>query len=375
VVSLNEVYAIHEIVPELNVLVGKKRITWGPGMAFNPTDLLNPRRDPTDPTFQRAGAWLAQVEAPLEKVTFSALFAPTVLTQSSGLPTSFMYWPKFNQQDTAAHFQLAARVYALVEDADLNLMLFYGNQSVDDFRDKLRVGFSFSRYFFTDYELHVEALLQQGSTRATLVPECVASPQAAARCALTNRPMLVEAKRDDSTVYPKVLVGTRRQFSDDSMISLEYLWQSDGWGKDQYQDFANGLDLLSQGRALGLPVNRIPGASSLLGSGTGSDGLPARFSFDPRAQHYLFATFQKPRIADDFTAQVVVLANLQDLSTVVTPSVAWAATDWLTLTLYGFVPFAGPDSLAVKTPGGVAVSEYGTVPFLARVMLEARAYY
>ncbi len=374
VVSLNEVFAIHELAPELNLLLGKKRITWGPGVAFNSTDLLNPVRDPTDPTFQRAGAWLAQVEAPLEHVTFSALFAPTVLTQSSGIPTSFMFWPSYVQRDTAAHFQLAGRVYALVNDSDLNLMLFYGNQSVDDFRDKLRVGFSFSRYFFTDYELHLEALLQQGSTRQTVVPECVSSPLAALHCANAGRPILEEAKKDDSTVYPKVLVGTRRQFSDDSMLSLEYLWQADGWTKAQFQDFASALDLLNQGRAMGLPVNKIPGASALVG-GVGNDGLPARFNFVPRAQHYLFATYSKPRIADDFTVQVVLLANLQDLSTMLAPSVAWATTDWLTLTLYGFVPFPGPDSLAATTSDGRAVSEYGTVPFQGRVMLEARAYF
>ncbi len=81
VASLNEVYLLHEFFPELNVLVGKKRIIWGSGQAYNPTDLLNPRKDPTDPTFQRAGAWLAQVEVPLPTITFTALFAPQVLKQ------------------------------------------------------------------------------------------------------------------------------------------------------------------------------------------------------------------------------------------------------------------------------------------------------
>jgi hypothetical protein len=71
----------------------------------------------------------------------------------------------------------------------------------------------------------------------------------------------------------------------------------------------------------------------------------------------------------------VLLANLMALSTVWTPSVSWSATEWLTLTLYGFLPLPGPDALAPKTPGGTPVSEFGSSPFAVRAMLEARAYF
>lgn len=375
VVSLNEVYALHEFTPALNVLVGKKRITWGSGAAYNPTDLLNPRRDPTDPTSQRAGAWVAQVEAPLENVTLSLLFAPTVLMSQSGLPTEWFLWPKWNEKDREYHYQTAARLYALIGDADVTVMLFYGNKSVDDFREKLRVGLSFSRYFFTDYELHLEALLQQGSTRQTVRPSCVANTLQAIKCAQLNTAVLEQKLLDDKQIYPRVLVGTRRQFSDDSMLSVEYLYQADGWTKDQYQAYADGLDLLQQGRAAGLPVSRIPGASSLLGTGTSTDGVPQRFSFDPRGQHYAFLSYQKPRIFDDWTASLVVVTNLTDLSTLLTPSVSWATTEWLTLSLYGFLPLPGPDDFAAKTANGHLVSEYGVVPFAGRVMFEARAFF
>lgn len=374
-VSINELYVLHELVPEVNLLVGKKRIVWGSGLAYNPTDFLNARRDPTDPTFQRAGVWLAQLEVPLEVMTFSFVFAPTVLRQTAGIPTHMITWPAWDRRDEEAHYQLAARAYALVGDADVNVMAFYGNRSVDDFTKKFRVGLSFSRYFFTDYELHFEALLQTGSTRDFVVPECVESSLAALVCSQQKRSAVVKSRLDDAAILPRLLVGTRRQFDDESILSVEYLWQADGWTRANFQDFANGLDLLREGRAAGLPVNRIPGASQLLGGGASTDGLPARFTFDPRGQHYLFLSYQKPRIRDDFTAQVVLIANLQDLSTLWTPSIAWSATEWLTLTLFGFVPVRGPDSLTAKTPQGVAVSEYGALPFAFRVLFEARAYF
>jgi hypothetical protein len=375
VVSLNELYASHELRPEVNLLVGKKRIAWGAGTAYNPTDLLNPRRDPTDPTFQRAGAWLAQIEAPLPWATFTLLFAPTVLEQQSGIPTKVLSWPDFSNRDGALHYQLAARAYALVADAELNAMLYFGNQSVDAFRAKPRLGLSASRFFFTDVELHVEALLQQGSPRQVVTGACVTGVAQAAACNAAKTPFLGTPRLDDTALLPRILLGTRRQFADDSMLSLEYLYQADGWGGQEYQDYANALGLLAQGRAAGLSVAQVPGAAELLGQTTSTDGLPSRFAFDPRGRHYLLASFQKPRIRDDFTATLTLVANLADLSSLVSTSLAWAATDWLTLTLYAFLPLPGPDSLAPKTPAGVAVSEYGAAPFAVRTLLELRAFY
>lgn len=137
IININELFISHEFIPELNVLIGKKRIVWGPGIsAFNPTDLLNPRRDPTDPTFQRSGAWLAQVEAPLSFATFSVVFAPTVLKQTASIPTNVLGYPAWDQKDTQLHYQLAARAYALILDTDINVMFFFGHKSVDDFEAK-----------------------------------------------------------------------------------------------------------------------------------------------------------------------------------------------------------------------------------------------
>jgi hypothetical protein len=55
--------------------------------------------------------------------------------------------------------------------------------------------------------------------------------------------------------------------------------------------------------------------------------------------------------------------------------VSWSATEWLTLSLFGFLPLQGPDALAVTTPAGVPVTELGTTPFAVRVMFEARAFF
>ncbi|MDX2012396.1 MAG: hypothetical protein SFW67_19525 [Myxococcaceae bacterium] len=374
IVSINEFFVSHEFLPELNVLVGKKRIVWGPGLAFNPTDLLNPRRDPTDPTFQRSGVWLAQVEAPLSFATFSLVFAPTQLKQVSGLPTHFLYWPSWDARDTQAHYQLAARAYALVWDTDINLMFFYGNRSVDDFEAKPRVGLSFSRIFFEALEVHGEALFQTGSPRDFINADCVTSLVTANVCQAQRTPFTTKSKLTEEALRPRVLVGARWQFSDDSLLSLEYLYQHDGWNQDHFQTFANVLGLIPEARQLGFDAASIPGAGALLG-GTGSDGLPVRFAFDPRGRHYGFITFQKPRIFEDFTLQAVVIANLRDLSSIVNASLTWSATEWLNLSLLAFAPIPGPDALAVRTSQGIPVTEFGISPFAFRAMFEARAFF
>ena len=128
--------------------------------------------------------------------------------------------------------------------------------------------------------------------------------------------------------------------------------------------------------ALGLPVGAIPGAASFGQPTASTDGVPQRFSFDPLRQHYLFATYNKPRIKDDFTAQLVLIADLADLSTLWVPSLAWSATEWLTITALGFIPAPGPSGLAAtRVSNGAHVSEYTLIPMDYRFFLEARLFY
>ncbi|HZA13857.1 MAG TPA: hypothetical protein VE618_05155, partial [Myxococcaceae bacterium] len=316
-----------------------------------------------------AGAWMAMVEVPLERGTFSLLASPQVTAQANGIPYRFLYWPQWDRRDTEAHFLVAGRVYALVANADLNLMLFYGNRHPDAFEHKLRAGASFSRYFADVNEIHFEALLQSGSPRTRINGECVTDPLAAARCNLSQIPLTRTPDLESRQLRPRALVGGRRHFDDESVLSLEYLYQSDGYARGEIQHLVNALSLMRQARNLGLPI-AAPGESG------GQDGIPSRFRFEPLGRHYLFATFQKPKIRDDFTLAITALASLQDLSGLAAPSLSWSAAEWLTLTASAFVPFPGPSSLAATDPnGGSPVSEYELAPLTWRALLELKAFY
>ena len=58
----------------------------------------------------------------------------------------------------------------------------------------------------------------------------------------------------------------------------------------------------------------------------------------------------------------------------VSPTVSWNVREWLTLSLYGFVPIRGIP-VGQAEIDGKSYSEYSLLPFDFRAMFEARAYY
>ena len=348
----------------LNLLVGKKRIIWGSGFAFNPTDLINPPKDPTDPNFQRAGQWVARIELPFEKFTISTLFAPQVLYQQNGLPFAMMKYPDYQLSDgtkpadDAYHYLFAARLYLLLFNTDINLFYFFSNKYNDSFENTSRFGGSFSRYFFTDYELHFEALFQFGSGKLFANHACanggICNPSTA----------LSASKLTDGNLYPRLLVGGRTQFSDESTLSLEYYYQGDGYSALEFEDY---LRLLARAQAAGITTISQP-----TGGTTGA--VPQRFTFDPLRRHYLFLSYNKPKIRDDFSIGATLIAGLSDLSGTISPTVSWNAQEWLTLSLFGFIPIRGIPVGTVNI-NDVSYSEYSLLPMDFRFLFEARAFY
>ncbi len=361
----SELYASLAVAPNLGALVGRKRVVWGSGFAWNPSDLLNPPKDPTDPTFQRAGAWMVRLEAPFERFTATALWAPKVTAIQAGLPRRFLYEPGGSEAEQI----FAARVYVLVADADVNLMWFWSNRYADDLPHSQRLAGSFSRYF-GEWELHAEAIAQRGRDTLVVDAGCLPVPggpiDPLLACAAAGRSPVTRPFEGADAIYAQVVAGTRTTFWDESLLSVEYDYNGTGLTPAQWSDEQRFLAVLPELESLGptLPPDvaaRLPDPVALLG-GAGP-GQPPRFVFRQQRRHYLLAVFQKPRIADDFTASATAIWGLEDLSGLVAPGLSWSAREWLLLSLFAYVPFGGRDT------------EYGSLPFRFRAILEARAYY
>ncbi len=361
----SELYLNLGFAEHLNGLVGRKRLVWGSGFAFNPSDLLNPAKDPTDPSLQRAGAWMVRLEAPFEKFTATALWAPKVTATEVGLPRRFLTEPG------GAEFEqlFGARLYALLAGADLNLIWMWSNRYADVLPHSHRFAASFSRYFFTDYELHAEAIAQQGRDALSYHSECLpgadGNPQSVLACRASGQQAVMRPDAESSSLFARVIAGTRYTFSDDSTVSLEYYFNGAGLSPAQFADRTAFLRKLPDALAAAqrLPPElqaQLPDPSSFAG---GDAGQPLRFAFSALRRHYLFLVFQKPKLLDDFSISATALVGLEEPSALVAPSLSYSARDWLTLTASLYLPLGDRDS------------ELGGLPFKVRGLFEARAFY
>jgi hypothetical protein len=138
------------------------------------------------------------------------------------------------------------------------------------------------------------------------------------------------------------------------------------------------MRLLARAKAAGIAT---PGGMGMAGGSTGIMGqpqmggaLPQRFAFNPLRRHYLIASYTKPRIHDDWTISAVLIAGLRDLSGLFSPSVGWLPREWLSLTLYAYIPIRGLGVGEAKV-GDSSWSEYSLPPFDFRVLFETRLFY
>ena len=182
---------------------------------------------------------------------------------------------------------------------------------------------------------------------------------------VTSPTALAPSKLHNGAVYPRLLVGARTQFRDESTLSIEYYYQADGYSDQEFEDF---MRLLAKAQMANVTA---PGTSTMPAGGS-SGALPQRFSFDPLRRHYLIASFTKPKIKDDFTIGAVLIAGLTDLSGTLSPSVSWNTREWLSLSLYGFIPIRGIPVGQAKV-NDVSYSEYSLLPIdFPRALRSAR---
>jgi hypothetical protein len=411
--ALSEAGMTWEPFEHLLLTVGKKRVTFGSGSAVNPTDVLNPRRDPTDPAFQRTGVLLARADVPFEKLTFTALFSPAVLESSHGLPRYALAWPenvrsddifgppRVPDADTELHYAALARVYALVFETDVNAWVIATNRFNDDDLFRPRLAASFARVFLDAHELHGEVLVQQGSTRRVAEPACVSTLDDFSRCAMSGTPLIVQDLKASERIIPRILVGWRYMPADASMLTIEYLYHADGLSPGAFAHLAHLMDHVGTVERAGLGALPGEGASS-----SGDGALPVRFAFEPLRRHYLIASYVKPQIADDFTVQTTLLMAVEDLSSMATGAVIWQAREWFQLSVFAFVPVPSPGAVSAfladddrlgtdvlgeaydAVPSGYrgyvpigarigdrVYGEYDIAPFSGRLMIEARAFF
>lgn len=331
---LNEIYVNGEPVPGLQYTAGKKRVLWGTGFAANPTDLVNPAKNPLDPTYERRGAWLVQAEHIQETQTFGVFFAPAVNENKHTLPQEV---GRFADPDGRQrfHYLAAARWYRLLWGADVNAMVFLNERYRDQQSGAWKWGASWSQIataLSPQLETHAEFLLQKGSDRSVA--------DGASRL-------------DSDEYYLRSLIGFRYDFANESALVVEYLNQTDG---DTLADVEQRLK-----RQMTMVVRQSAPES------LSSSAVVMR--------NFLFVNYQRYKFNDDVFLSWAVAHNPHDHSGYQGPILQWTPTQTLSLS------FNANSDYNLKKDAGVVLPFAGRVrlnelnPVKTRIGLDIKSYF
>ncbi len=293
-VLINEAYVDLHAAGSVYLLVGRRRIIWGSGIAANPTDLLNPPVNPLDLEQQRTGAFLLPLlEVTTPWLTISALASPKVTTNSWALPTDL----------SVPHMIVGGRVYALVEGTDVTLMYFH-----DDQVSRSYGGLNLSRFLGDHLELHFEGLVGQGPAQPPPfpeIPQCGPAP---------TTPF--------QNVMASLITGGRYDLSDQSFVSAEYYFNGNGFD-------AKGFSaLVAEEPCIAAALQTFqPGP---LNSATAPNpvGHPIDPLFLMLRQHYAVLTFQRPHLTPELFEALSIgsaaVISLEELSVIAQVRLAYS---------------------------------------------------
>lgn len=363
--SVNELFLNYEIVPQLSVLVGKKRVMWGSGFSSNPTDLLNPPKNAIDPAAQRKGSWLGLIENPHETVTFSALGAVEVTDNDAGIPEKIFRFSTANSAGQSKHFIYALRAYSLISEGDLNLMVYYSNLYQDTFKNKFRGGVSYSKYATKQMELHSEILLQQGSSRQYVDSKCIqANPLV---CVKNGIPLFASQRLESKSLTPQLLLGGRFDFENESALTLEFLHQNDGYTSNEFEDFVHLMSFIKELRL----------QEKLAALTIGNTDTDVKSAGKMLMKNYAILNYQRYKFKEDFWGGFSWILNLQDSSGLVSPSLTWNPEDWCSLGVSGLATFSMNKSAGATRTATESrrTTEYDLFPSSYRLAFDMKAYF
>jgi hypothetical protein len=298
---------------KVGVRVGKQRIAWGSGFAWNPTNRLEPPKNALNTTLEQEGTLAVRLDwVPAPWASFVLVGATTDATPRD-LPVA--------ATDTERRDAAALRARFLVKNTDLAVVVSGGKNQ------RTLFGLDLGRDLGGAVALHAEAALYQG---AEMFPP-----------------------RDD-TLFFRVVAGALRT-SGENAFALEYFYNGEGYSDVGASRWLTGLDqswAAATNPALPPELQERALAAYALGAQVPyAGGLGLR-------RHYLHASWTRGGATSVWTGAVRTVFGLDDGAFALTPGVGWAPRGNVTLNLDA-VLLLGPDE-----------SEYRLAP--VRGALQAR---
>jgi hypothetical protein len=279
----------------LSLRAGKQRIAWGSGFAWNPTNRVEPPKNPFNTGLEQEGSWAARLD------WVPASWAGVVLLAARGetLPGDLPFAVASRRRRTAA---LRARF--LIRDTDLALVFSGGKNQ------RTLTGFDLGRGLGGSLSAHAEGSFYRG---AELAP---------AR---------------DAELFFRVAAGLLYN-QGESAFALEYFFNGEGYSREGLDVFLGGLE----GSYAQAVDPRLDDAArrQALAAYLAAAGVPYSGGLGLR-RHYLHASWTHGAAQGKWTIAARSLVGLADGGVALTPGVVYAPRGDVTLHL-DVVLLAGP---------------------------------
>jgi hypothetical protein len=283
---------------KVGIRVGKQRVAWGSGFAWNPTNRLEPPKNAFNTTLEQEGALAARLDWVPSAWASLVLVGATTDATPRDLP---LETPEPERRDS-----LALRARFVVKDTDVALVASGGKNQ------RTLLGLDLARDLGWT-AVHAETAVYRG---AEMLPP-----------------------RDD-TVFVRVVAGALRTSGDDA-FALEYFYNGEG-----YSDAATGRWLAGLDQAWAaatnpaLPPEVQQGALAVYVAGA---TIPYTAGLGLR-RHYLHASWTRGGATSVWTGAVRAVLGLDDGAFALTPGLGWAPRGNVTLNLDAVLLLGPEDS-------------------------------
>jgi hypothetical protein len=301
----------------VTVRVGRQRVAWGSGLAWNPTNRVEPPKNPFNATLEQNGATAVRVDLSPASWAGLALVAARTDVGSPDLPIE----GRARQRRTGA-----VRARFLVEDTDLALV-YSGGQG-----QRTLVGLDLGRTFGA-VAAHAEAAVYRG---AEMPPA-----------------------RDDEHFW-RLVAGVLWTRGEHLTVTAEYFFNGEGYADARRQAWLDGLRRTSA-------LASDPRAPEAVREAAGAEyGALASVPFAGGlglGRHYLHAGWSSRLGGGRWTASARAVLGLSDGGLALTPGLGWSPRGDLELQL---------DAVALLGP---ETSEFRLAPLRTAVQARVRLHF
>lgn len=298
---INQFYIQKDFLDNWIFIAGRSIQRWGTGFAFNPTDIVAPEKELSDPDNlekRAVGNDMFQIEYFGESLSLAVCFLTRLETGSS---------------IKAKNPRLAFRIYKNIWDIDMTLVaLFTG-------RETPLWGFNFSGVIGDRLEIHGEVSAQKGSFRQY-------HPAVNGALILYLTDPLEEFKREEQKIFDQYLVGFHYTFPGNVLWIAEYYHRDQGYSKEEWRRiiaYAKFLNIQKEAPSQFLAEGNLLWLLNVYS--------PKGAMKDYMMNHIDIT------LLTEWHLQSTCLLNLADLSLVCIPEIAFQAGNHFTLYARSFI--------------------------------------